>query len=287
MLEIALIVLLALGHALSIIQSNAEIDPLPLSGPKAYARWKGYNAEKNRLDIISTSLSFAIMLVLIVTDAYSAVAQLLPANIYTQMTAVLLFDSLLTAVISVGFKYVETMKIGQRYGFNRSTVKAFVFNQIKALIKNTFFDLLLGFALAFIYQWLESWIVLLFVTVILGFSPLISFVYPVFSRIGHKFTPLPDGELKDRLIKLFEKHDYKVKTIEVMDNEQEATELNADFTGSGKLKSIVLCDNLINNMSVDEICAVFSYELEHGLQRDVLDRQIINIGTMLLLAVIV
>ena len=94
-------------------------------------------------------------------------------------------------------------------------------------------------------------------------------------------------KIDKKLIKLFEKHDYKVKTIEVMDNEQEATELNADFTGSGKLKSIVLCDNLINNMSVDEICAVFSYELEHGLQRDVLDRQIINIGTLLLLAVII
>ena len=86
---------------------------------------------------------------------------------------------------------------------------------------------------------------------------------------------------------LLTKHGYQVKAIEVMDASRRTTKLNAYFTGFGKLKTIVLYDNLVNNMSPDEICAVFSHELGHGLHRDVLKQQIINIGNMLLMSVIV
>ena len=96
--------------------------------------------------MISTTLSFAIMLVLIATNVYSAVAQILPASIFTQMIALLLFDSILTSLLNVGFKYVETMKIEQKYGFNRSTVKTFVLDQIRSLIISIILALLLGFA---------------------------------------------------------------------------------------------------------------------------------------------
>ena len=86
------------------------------------------------------------MLVLIATNVYSAVAQILPASIFTQMIALLLFDSILTSLLNVGFKYVETMKIEQKYSFNRSTVKTFVLDQIRSLIISIILALLLGFA---------------------------------------------------------------------------------------------------------------------------------------------
>jgi len=49
----------------------------------------------------------------------------------------------------------------------------------------------------------------------------------------------------------------------------------------------VLYDNLINAMTPDEICAVFSHELGHGLHKDVLKQQIMNFGNLLLMAVVV
>ena len=86
---------------------------------------------------------------------------------------------------------------------------------------------------------------------------------------------------------LLEKHGYQVKAIEVMDASRRTTKLNAYFTGFGKLKTIVLYDNLVNAMTPEEICAVFSHELGHGLHKDVLKQQIMNFGNLLLMAVVV
>ena len=69
-----------------------------------------------------------------------------------------------------------------------------------------------------------------------------------------------------------------------MDASRRTTKLNAYFTGFGKMKTIVLYDNLVNTMTPDEICAVFAHELGHGLHKDVLKMQIMNIGNLLLLA---
>jgi STE24 endopeptidase len=128
--------------------------------------------------------------------------------------------------------------------------------------------------------------ILVFAAVVFAFTLLISFLYPILSRVGNKFVPLEEGELKDRLMELLTKHGYKVKAIEVMDASRRTTKLNAYFTGFGKLKTIVLYDNLVNAMTTDEICAVFAHELGHGLHKDVLKGQIGNFGNLLLMAVV-
>ena len=50
------------------------------------------------------------------------------------------------------------------------------------------------------------------------------------------------------------------------------------------MKTIVLFDNLIASMTSDEICAVFAHELGHGLHKDVPKMQIMNLGNMLIMA---
>jgi STE24 endopeptidase len=116
---------------------------------------------------------------------------------------------------------------------------------------------------------------------------LISFIYPYLSRIGNKFTPLEDGELKDRLYEMLSKHGYSVKAIEVMDASRRTTKLNAYIAGFGKTKSIVLYDNMIEKMSTDEICAIFAHEMGHGLHKDVLKGQLFNVGYIALISALV
>ena len=89
--------------------------------------------------------------------------------------------------------------------------------------------------------------------------------------------------MKTKLMALLEKYGYRVKAIEVMDASRRTTKLNAYFTGFGKMKTIVLFDNLLNAMSEDEVCAIFAHEMGHGLHKDVLRGQILNIGYMLLM----
>ena len=89
-------------------------------------------------------------------------------------------------------------------------------------------------------------------------------------KIFNKFTPLPDGELKDKLTALCEKYDIKVKKIVVRDASRRTTKANAFCTGFGKRKTISLDDNLVNNYTSDQIVAVFAHEFAHAKYKHVL-----------------
>ena len=295
--KLLVILLMTLGHAyrmvLHFVSRRSAKNPTPANvadvyDAETYQRWQKYSAEKNRLSIFSTLLSFAVTLLLLALDAHATFASLFPANVYVQLLAVILFQTLVETLADVGLSYVDTMVIEQKYGFNRSTMKTFVIDQIRNFIINILLSALLMCLLALIYRALGDWVVLLFAGVVFCFTLVISFLYgPVFSRMGNKFVPLEEGELKEKLMALLTKHGYQVKAIEVMDASRRTTKLNAYFTGFGKLKSIVLFDNLVNAMSTDEICAVFAHELGHGLHKDVLKQQILNFGNLLLMAVTV
>ena len=287
--------LLVLGHlyklVLHIVQQRSAGNPTPenvadVYDAETYEKWRRYNGEQSRLGIISCLASFALELVLLVSGAYAWVASLFPAGWFWQALAVILFSAVCETVVGVFISYYDTMVIEEKYGFNRSTMKTFVTDQIRNLLIGLVLNTVLISALALIWIWLGDWMLLLFTAVVFGITLLISFLYPIFSRMGNKFEPLEEGELKDKLMALLTKHGYQVKAIEVMDASRRTTKLNAYFTGFGKMKTIVLYDNLVNAMSTDEICAVFAHELGHGLYKDVLKQQIMNLGNLFLMALV-
>lgn len=292
LIVIALLVLSNLYRlVLNIVEFRSAKNPTPPSvadvyDEETYIKWRKYSAEQCCLGIVSTVVLFACQLILLLTNAYSAFATLFSSDIYVQLIAVILLDSLVSTVVNSVFSYYETMVIEEKYGFNRSSVKTFIGDKIRSLILELVIGIGLGSLLASLHITMGNWLILLFAGVVFVFSLLISFLYPVFSRLGNKFVPLEEGELKDKLMGLLTKHGYKVKAIEVMDASRRTTKLNAYFTGFGKLKTIVLYDNLVNALTTDEICAVFAHELGHGLHKDVLKQQIMNIGNLVLMAVL-
>ena len=278
--------------ALHIVQNRSANNPTPANvadvyDSETYEKWKRYSAEKGRLGVVSTVVSWAMMMVLLSTDVYAAVAAWFPSGVFMQLLAVLLLHAVVEAVVNAGLNYVSTMIIEEKYGFNRSTMKTFVTDQLRNLLLELVLSVGLMWILSGLHRWLGDGMILLFAGVVFCITLLISFLYPIFSRIGNKFVPLEEGELRDKLLDLLNKHGYQVKAIEVMDASRRTTKLNAYFTGFGKMKTIVLYDNLLNAMSTDEICAVFAHELGHGLHKDVLKQQIMNFGNLLLMAVVV
>ena len=295
-MKLLFLLLLALGFvyrlALNIVQYRSAGNPIPenvadVYDAETYSKWRRYSAEHCRLNILSTVLSFVVSFVLLITNAYAAFAGLFGDHIFLQLLMVVLLESLVDILVSVPIRYYETMVIEEKYGFNRSTRKTFVTDQIRNFLIGLCLSLLLAWLLAVLHTALGDWMILLFAVVVFGFTLVISFLYPYLSRIGNKFVPLEEGELKDSLMHLLTKHGYQVKAIEVMDASRRTTKLNAYFTGFGKLKTIVLYDNLVNAMTPDEICAVFAHELGHGLHKDVLKQQIMNFGNLLLMAVVI
>lgn len=287
--------LLVLGHlyklVLHIVQQRSAGNPTPenvadVYDAETYEKWRRYSGEQSRLGIISCLASFALEVVLLVSGAYAWVASLFSAGWFWQALAVILFSAVCETVVGVFISYYDTMVIEEKYGFNRSTMKTFITDQIRDLLIGLVLNTLLVSLLALIWIWLGNWMLLLFTGAVFCFTLLISFLYPIFSRMGNKFEPLEEGELKDKLMALLTKHGYQVKAIEVMDASRRTTKLNAYFTGFGKMKTIVLYDNLVNAMSTDEICAVFAHELGHGLYKDVLKQQIMNLGNLFLMALV-
>lgn len=277
---------------LNIIRYRSANNPTPenmadVYDAETYVKWKKYSAEQSRLAILTSIISCVIEVALLATNAYSAFASLFGEHPITQLFAIILLVTAVNFVAGVVRSYIMNMVIEQKYGFNKTTIKTFITDCIRDLILN--FGLSFGLACLIygVYGALGAWMILVFAAVVFAFTMVMSFLYPIFSRIGNKFTPLEDGELKDKLLALLEKHGYKVKAIEVMDASRRTTKLNAYFTGFGKMKTIVLYDNLLNAMTTEEICAIFAHEMGHGLNKDVLKGQILNIGNMLLMAVAV
>ncbi len=291
---ILIFIIIAIGAynlILDIVKYRSASNPTPESvsdiyDAETYLTWKKYSAEHSRLNIISGILNCIITVIMLATEVYAPFASLFPKGFFWQAFAVILLETAVSFVTGSIISYISTMVIEEKYGFNKSSLKTFILDRIRSLIIELILSLSLAMLVGWTYELLGAWMIVAFAVVLFVFTLLISFLYPIFSKIGNKFTPLEDGELKDRLSELLTKYGYKVKSIDVMDASRRTTKLNAYFTGFGKMKQIVLFDNLINAMSADEICAVFAHELGHGLHKDVPKNQILNIGNMLILAVI-
>ena len=275
---------------LSVIGMRSEKNPIPANvadvyDQETYERWRAYHAEKSRFGILTSTASFVIDLVLLVSNAYAAFAGLFPANPVTQVFAVMLLSAL-TSILLLPFAWYNTMVIEEKYGFNRTTPRTFWADQVKEFVISLGLLTGIGALLIWVHQALGDWLVPVFAALMTLFMMLFSFLYPVMSKIFNKFEPLEEGELRGKLAGLLEKNGYHVRDIKVMDASRRTTKSNAYFTGFGKMKTIVLYDTLVSSMTPDEICAVFAHELGHGLHRDTLKRQILVFVQMLVLSVL-
>ncbi|MEY2466165.1 MAG: endopeptidase, partial [Verrucomicrobiota bacterium] len=78
-----------------------------------------------------------------------------------------------------------------------------------------------------------------------------------------KFTPLPEGSLRERLLNLGRRTEFGAKSIEVMDGSKRSRHSNAFFTGFGRFRKIVLFDTLVQQLGESELEAVLAHEIGH------------------------
>ena len=276
---------------LHLIRMRSADNPVPenvsdVYDAETYRKWRQYHGEKSRLALVTSTVSWIIGMLLLALNVYAAFAGLFPKDSpYIQMIAVLLLASL-SELPMLPFSWYDTMRIEEKYGFNRSSKKTFWADQLKSFLISLVLMIGIGCLLTAAHCALGDWMTLAFAGAMTLVVLLISFLYPVLSKVFNKFTPLEDGELKDRLTALLEKYGYHVRGIRVMDASRRTTKSNAYFTGFGKMKTIVLYDNLISRMTPDEICAVFAHELGHGLHRDTLRNQILTGVQMIVIGVL-
>ena len=208
-----ILVLVLLSNAytvvLNLVKWRSANNPTPESvsdvyDAETYGTWKKYSAEHCRLAMYATVADCIAALVLLATNAYSSFAILFPPAL--QLFAVILLESIVSAVIDLVRSYVGTMIIEQKYGFNRSTMKTFVMDRIRSLILGILLSFALAYLISSIHQATGDRMILWFAVAMLAIGLFATFLYPVFSKIGNKFVPLEEGELKECLMNLLQKH---------------------------------------------------------------------------------
>jgi STE24 endopeptidase len=112
---------------------------------------------------------------------------------------------------------------------------------------------------------------LLVAAVVVAFQLLLVLIAPaIIMPLFNKFTPLPEGALREHLFALAQRTDFPTRSIEVMDGSKRSRHSNAFFTGFGRFRKIVLFDTLIAQLTEPELESVLAHEIGHYKKRHVL-----------------
>jgi len=241
-----------------------------------YKRWLNYTMENTRFGLISKSFNTLVLILFLVLGVFSMFVDwanlIFPSSVMLQTLAFLFIYLVVTSLIGIPFGYYQTFKIEEKYGFNKSTKKTFVLDQIKNLIMiSLLFGGIVSAMLALFIQFQDTlWIFIVGTWAVLVIFITVMFVLntKVFVKVFNKLVPLPEGELKNRIEKLATEVGFEVKAISVMDASKRSTKLNAFFSGLGKTREVVLFDTLIEKLSEDEILSVLAHELGHAVHKD-------------------
>jgi STE24 endopeptidase len=172
--------------------------------------------------------------------------------------------ALVFSIVSLPTDLYSTFKLEARFGFNKTTWRLYLTDKLKGFLVAT----LIGLPFLFVVLWLMEatgsywWIWAFFF--VSGFQLLMVIVYPTFiAPLFNKFDPLPEGELRNRILRLAEQVGFKTNGIYSMDGSKRSAHSNAYFTGISKAKRIVLFDTLIAQMTIDQGLAVLAHEMGH------------------------
>ena len=258
---------------LQLLSAKQVGKPLPKSvqgiyDEAEYNKWRSYNGKKDKLSIASSIIALVINIVLFCTDIISVIYNAMPGGVMLKSVLFFLLVGLVETIVTLPIDYIFNFKIEAEFGFNKVTPKTFIVDTIKNYIIGNVLNIIIFGLVLLAYNLLGDYFGIIAFLGIAIIMILISAFSSSFSKIFNKFTSLPEGELRTNLSNMFEDAGYKLKDIYVMDASKRTTKANAYCAGLGKMKQIVLFDNLVNNYTEGEITAVFAHELAHFKNKD-------------------
>ena len=261
-----------------------------------YKKAKNYALSKNKISLFSSSLSFLLVISLIVFNGYGIIDQFVSSNLsiffdsrqissnFIQSGIFFLILFILNSFLSIPFSYYNTFVIEEKFGFNKTTKLTFFIDIIKSTLLSFFIGGILLFLALYLYEnlndgfWLWLWIGLSLLMILINMF-YADLIVPIFNKL----TPLDDGELRNKIEKYSKDVGYLLKNIYVIDGSKRSTKANAFFSGLGPRKTIALYDTLIEKHTENELVAVLAHEVGHFKKKHIfsgLIMSIIQIGIM-------
>lgn len=234
--------------------------------PATYAKSVQYTLAKHKLSSVEDTVNLGVVGLLLFSGVLPwAFRQFLiwQGDSAWAMAAFLFGVGLVLSLAGLPLDWYAQFRLEERFGFNTTTLRTWCLDRVKGLL----LALLLGYPLlALILQlaswsdqwWLWAW------GCVLGFQCLMMVLAPVLILpLFNKFTPLPEGSLRNRLMALAERAQFRARSIQVMDGSKRSRHSNAFFTGFGGFRKIVLFDTLMQQLNEPELEAVLAHEIGH------------------------
>lgn len=233
----------------------------------SYSRSVDYTMAKSRLEQYELGWDCLVLLAVLFSGflpwSFGAATGLV-GHSAVALAGWLLAVGFVLSLTDTPFALYRQFRLEQRFGFNTMTLKTWVCDRLKGFALAAVLGLpVLWFLLKIVgwtgaYWWIWGWAALL------AFQLLITLLAPVLILpLFNKFTPLPEGSLKQRLLELAARTKFAARAILVMDGSKRSRHSNAFFTGFGRFRRIVLFDTLIEQLTEPELEAVLAHEIGH------------------------
>ena len=236
--------------------------------PENYAKSVDYTLTKSRFEKIELTWNLIVLLAVLFSGLlprfYQTFQQTFGHTIWAE-SAFLIVVAILLTIPDLPLDWHSQFRIEERFGFNTTTPGLWWMDRVKGLLLTVLIGYpLLALILKIVEKlgttwWLWAWVCMVAVQLLMMvIGPIL--ILPLFN----KFSPLPVGPLRDRLLALGERTGFLAKDIQVMDGSKRSRHSNAFFTGFGKFRKIVLFDTLITQLEPSELEAVLAHEIGHN-----------------------
>ena len=258
------------------VRAHANEVPIAFRGiidDATYRRSVDYTLAKSRFGDIAGVFDTVVLIAVLFSGVLPWAFKRFSATFGTSIPAMagfLVATGIALSIPALPFAWYAQFKLEERFGFNTTTMKTWIFDRVKGLL----LALLLGYPLLALVLKLIVWTGanwwLWAATIVIAFQLLLLLVAPaVIMPLFNKFTPLQEGGLRERLFALAQRTDFPTRSIEVMDGSKRSRHSNAFFTGFGRFRKIVLFDTLIAHLTEPELESVLAHEIGHYKKRHV------------------
>jgi STE24 endopeptidase len=276
---VGLLVVEAIEWAARLLNLRALRPELPpefvgVYDPEAYRRSQEYTRVNTRFHFAESAFDLVVLLAFWLAGGFGWLDTVVRGWGLNEVWTGLLFLVILVVargLLGLPFSIWAVFVIEERFGFNRTSPRTFILDLLKGLAVGAVIGipLAIGFLALFEYggqfAWLFAW------AAFVAFSLVMQILAPaLIMPLFNKFTPLPDGELRDAIVGYARKVEFPLEGVFSIDASRRSTKGNAFFTGFGKRKRIALFDTLIERHSTEELVTVLAHEVGHYKKRHVL-----------------
>src|SRR5438874_7973597 len=239
-----------------------------------YCRSVDYTLAKSRFADIASVFDAVVLIAVLFSGvlpwAFGSFSASFGSSIFA-MAGFLFVTGIALSVLGLPFAWYAQFKLEERFGFNTTSMKTWILDRIKEFLLAA----LLGYPLLAlvlkIIEWTGGDWWLWAAALVIAFQLLLLLIAPaVIMPLFNKFTPLPQGGLRQRLFALAQRTGFPTRSIDVMDGSKRSRHSNAFLTGFGRFRKIVLFDTLVAQLSEPELESVLAHEIGHYKKRHVL-----------------